>query len=209
MVGQASAHAVSSKALSGPDPGANIPGLVDGGNFPVVHSPAVSFLGTNVTLVNDGTISDEVVSVVTAAVRPAPPALAGRARAGPRRCRSRPPAHHRPQAGGRRTRAAGPVIVHEPATRWPATRDRHPHGALTPGLRLTVRAETATSYASGAAIVRRSSGNTHALLTRGGKKLSAKVKGGRRLTLQEAPRLEVARPEAGEPQGQGLAPGRR
>ena len=58
----------TSKAISGPPIAAPvIPGLVNGGDFLVVHSPAVSFLGTDATLLNTAAISDEVVAIVAAA----------------------------------------------------------------------------------------------------------------------------------------------
>jgi hypothetical protein len=187
LVGQASAHALSSKALSGPDiPGADIPGLVDGGNFLVVHSPAVSILGTNATLLNTAAISDEVVSVLAGAG--AGPTCIGGARSGD----PDPVAVDLPRIiglGQGKTVNPGSqdLVVHEPDTSLACDGAAiTPHGSLSSRINITVPGGGCDELAAdGPVVVRRSSGNTHGLLTRAGRKLTAKLKGGRRFTLQE------------------------
>lgn len=160
LVGRSSAHARASTSIGGqPIPAPAIPNLTGSGNFPVVHSPAVSFLGTTLTLLNDPAISATVASIVNApATGPPCPASVS----GARRASSATADLIRPldlEQGGRIRGDDADAVLHQRGTRVRCDGKRlRTAGGLTRRLRLTIPNRCRRLTASGPALVMRHRG---------------------------------------------------
>jgi hypothetical protein len=193
LVGEASAHALSSPSLIGPPiPAPAIPNLVNGGGFPVVHSAALTFLGTSATLLNDPAIANEVVAILkgqsqglpcATSLQQARVAASSAAPAATTVELTRPiPLGH----GDAIHPKAEDTLLHEAGTAITCGRSSiSPHGSVAPGLRATLPGECGRLRASGPVLVRRSTGGTRVELRRKGRTLRARDRHADALTIEE------------------------
>jgi hypothetical protein len=153
LVGRASAHAAASTTIGGkPIPAPSIPNLTDSGDFPVVHAPSVSFLGTKLTLLNDPAISATVASIVNAPAT-GPPCTAFSSGGGGSSSVRADLARSIDLEPGAVVRADADAVLHRKGTRVRCGGERlDSHGGLTRRLRISVPDDCERLTASGPAL---------------------------------------------------------
>lgn len=195
LVGRASAHAVKSQSYTGSDiPAPSIPNLANGGDYPVVHSPAVSFLGTSATLINDAGISAQVLSILGAATGATCTPSAGAEGQATAKPGSGPGSTHRTEvdlvrpvglaSGDPRSTRFADAIVHEADTTMSCRGTPiPPAGAFGSRLSISLPGACEALVADGPAVIHRSARDAQATLRRSGRTLRVRASGLRGLRV--------------------------